>query len=323
MLVRFGFVAMSMNLENASPSRTLSFKNYTKIAKHDPKAAAEKLTMVARENLRNSLRLLRYCKAHNVKVYRFSSKIIPLATHPELARWDYLKDLRPQLIEIGAFVKENKMRVSFHPDHYTLINSPREKVFESSLADLDYHCSILKVMTLDERAKLVIHIGGSYHNKEKSLDKFIKNWSLIPENIAGRITIENDDKIYTAEDALYLCQKLHLPMVLDIHHFRCNHKKESNMGEIYSRCISTWKGTGLPPKIHVSSPKSENEPRSHHDYIDPETVYSFLMAAREHKADLDVMVEAKQKDKAMFRLVQELSRMPGVELINDTGLKII
>ncbi|NLL21417.1 MAG: hypothetical protein GX263_06720 [Firmicutes bacterium] len=29
------------------------------------------------------MRLLRYCKAYAIKVYRFSSKIIPLSTHPE------------------------------------------------------------------------------------------------------------------------------------------------------------------------------------------------------------------------------------------------
>lgn len=189
MLVRFGFVAMSMILENASPSQTVTYKNYTQIAKNDPEAAKEKLKLVARGNLLNSLRLLRYCKAHGIQVYRFSSKIIPLATHPHLAGWDYLKDLMPQLIDIGSFVKENKMRVGFHPDHYTLINTPREEVFESSLADLHHHCRILQAMRLDERAKLVTHIGGSYRNKKKSIEKFIENWNRIPEDIAGRITI--------------------------------------------------------------------------------------------------------------------------------------
>ena len=47
---------------------------------------------------------------------------------------------------------------------------------------------------------------------------FIENWAGLPQGIARRITLENDDKIFTAMDTLYLCEKLMIPMVLDIHH---------------------------------------------------------------------------------------------------------
>jgi len=136
------------------------------------------------------------------------------------------------------------------------------------------------------------------------------------------MTLENDDKTYTANDTLYLCEKLQLPLVLDIHHFQCNHEEESTLDEICPRFIATWDGTGLPPKIHVSSPRSTADFRSHHDYVDTSNVYAFLLLARKHIDSLDVMVEAKKKDKAMFKLVRELSRLPNVELLNDACLRI-
>jgi len=43
MLVRFGFVAMSVALEDASPSKTVTMKTYKKIAQQDPEAAMEKV----------------------------------------------------------------------------------------------------------------------------------------------------------------------------------------------------------------------------------------------------------------------------------------
>ncbi len=322
MIVRFGFVAMSVIMEDASPSGTVTLKTYLKYANQHPEAALEKVRQVARKNLLNSLRLLRYCVAHDVRLYRFSSKLIPLATHPELNHWDYISDLKPQLTELGHFIKENRLRVSFHPDHYTLLNSPHEGIYNASVADLAYHCNIFDAMGLDERAKLIIHIGGGYNKKEEALERFARNWCRLPENIRKRIALENDDKTYTAENTLALCKKLQIPMVLDLHHYRCNHEEGSKLKEIYPGFISTWKGTGLAPKIHVSSPRSEAAKRSHHDYVEAKDLYSFLLASKVYRIDLDVMVEAKQKDKAMFGLVEELGKNRHIKILNKASINI-
>ncbi len=322
MLVRFGFVAMSVLLEKASPSKTVTYKNYQQLARQDSGAALVKVKRVAGENLFNTLRLLRHCQANGVKLYRFSSKIIPLATHPGLTGWDYLTELSPQLQQLGDFVKQHEMRVTFHPDHFTLINTPRKDVFHASVADLVHHCRLLDFMGLNDQAKLITHIGGGYGNKESALDKFTENWARIQQDIARRITLENDDKTFTARDTLCLCQKLQLPMVLDIHHFSCNHETDSRLEDIYPGFVTTWQKTGLPPKIHVSSPKSEADNRGHHDYVEPGSVYNFLRLAREMQIDLDVMVEAKQKDQAMFKLVQDLSQLPGIVPVSAASIRI-
>jgi UV DNA damage endonuclease len=323
MLVRFGFVAMSMSLEDASPSKAVTLKTYLKMVEdNNPEVALEKVCRTAEQNLANSLRLLHYAIANHVKLYRFSSKIIPLATHPELRDWDYIKDLQPQLDLMGAFIRDHEMRVSFHPDHFTLLNSPRENVFESSIVDLAHHCKLLNGMGLDSSAKLIIHVGGGYSNKAEALERFMENWSRVPIGIAKRLTLENDDKTFTPIDTLYLCEKLQLPMVLDLHHYRCNHEEDSSLEDILPRFISTWEETNLPPKLHISSPKCDTEIRSHHDYVNPEDLYPTLQLLKQHGTDIDVMVEAKQKDKAMFRLISKLGKMPGIEEIDTGSIKV-
>ena len=94
-------------------------------------------------------------------------------------------------------------------------------------------------------------------------------------------------------------------MVMDIHHFRCNSGCDK-LEEILPGFLTSWKDTSLPAKIHASSPRSPGDCRSHHDYVNPTDLYPFLKLAREFGQDLDVMVEAKQKDQAMFRLVKDL-----------------
>ncbi|MTI85477.1 MAG: UV DNA damage repair endonuclease UvsE [Firmicutes bacterium] len=317
MIIRFGYVAMSMTMQNASPSKTVTFKTYSKLAEKDPEAALNKVRRVTRQNLNNCLRLLRHNKAHGVHVYRFSSKIIPLGTHPELKHWDYMEEMESELMELGQFIRENKMRVTFHPDHFTVINTPGADVLEKSIVDLRHHAGLLEAMGLNTRAKLVMHVGGGYKNKSASLERFRQNWSQVPSEARERITLENDDKIYTGSDVLWLCEQLKLPMVLDIHHYLCNHGHGETLGELAPRFIDSWQETGLNPKIHVSSPKSEKNRLSHHDYVDPGDLYPFLTIMREHNRDFDVMVEAKQKDRAMFKLVQDLKAYPGIKVLGD------
>ena len=324
MLIRFGFVAISMTLENASPSKTVTLKTFRYLAQDDPDLALEKLRRTAQENLDHCLRLLHYCNANHVKVFRFSSKVVPLATHPELSHWDYIRELQPQLTKLGDFIRENKMRVTFHPDHYTLINSPREGVFKAAVADLAHHCRLFNAMGLDNHAKLIIHVGGGYNDKEAALERFLTNWGRLPTGIASRLTLENDDKTFTASDTLYLCEKLQIPMVLDLHHFRCNQGDGERLDDIYPRFCATWGGSGLSPKIHVSSPKCETELRSHHDFVSPRDVYPQLVRLKTFRhGEVAVMVEAKQKDKAMFRLVEDLSKLPGIKPVDAATIKVV
>jgi UV DNA damage endonuclease len=313
MIIRLGFVAMSIHLKNASPSKTMTVTNFEKLI--DREAALRKLTRIAAENLQNSLRVLRHAHAHGLQVYRFTSKLIPLFGHELTRDWDFWGKLGPEFAEVGKFVRDKGMRVSFHPDHFTLLNSAKPDVLENSIADLERHTKMFQEMGLGEDAKLNIHVGGSYKDKEVSMQRFVDHWTQVPEHVQHRLTLENDDKTFTARETLELCERLGIPMVLDIHHHRCNNPEGDDLRDLMPRFFKTWEGTGLPPKIHVSSPKSETDMRHHADYIALEDVMPFFNLVQELSPDidLDVMVEAKQKDDAAMRLADDLAGVPGME----------
>lgn len=115
MIVRFGYVAMSTLIQNASPSKTMTAKQFMTLT--DRKAAVRKLERIAAENVHNTLRLLRHNRANGIRLYRMSSRLIPLWGIGELADWDPLEALADEFAELGNYAKQHKMRLSFHPDH--------------------------------------------------------------------------------------------------------------------------------------------------------------------------------------------------------------
>ncbi|MBB6637993.1 UV DNA damage repair endonuclease UvsE [Cohnella thailandensis] len=311
MIVRFGFVAMSTQLENASPSRTMTMASFAKL--DDREAGLRRLERLAEENLHNTLRLLKHCRYMDVKVYRLTSKLIPLATHEALTDWSPYEKLAPAFAEVGNFAKEHGMRLSFHPDHFTVLSTPREEVLANSIKDLAHHVRQLELMGLDERALCNIHVGGSYGDKATAGRRFLANFGALPERIRERITLENDDKTFNSAETLAISEEAGAPMVLDIHHHEVNNSGETPES-LWPRIRQTWRRFGpelageasLPPKIHVSSPKSASDPRGHADYVELGPLLSFLTAIAGETPALDVMIEAKKKDGALVKLMDDL-----------------
>ena len=319
-IVRLGYVAMSMELKNASPSKTMTF---TQFEKHDDREAAiRKLERIALENLENTHRLLKNNYFNEVHFYRFSSKLIPLANHENLSGWDFMKPLKGKLAEIGSYVQEHKMRVDFHPDHFVVLNSPKPDVLANSVENLKMHYSLIKGMKLDTTHRCVLHIGGNYKDTEKSLERFVSNWSEVPQAIQQMIMLENDDTSFTLDDTLYLCEKLGLPLIFDYHHHLAHHRNE-NWQENWERVVATWQASPFPVKMHISSPKSEDKFRHHSDYVDVDMFFRFLDDIKGSVPQIDCMIEAKQKDRALFTLMKEIKKRENVEIIDGSSFKLL
>ncbi|MEB3102243.1 UV DNA damage repair endonuclease UvsE [Ferviditalea candida] len=320
MIVRFGYAAMSSIVKNASPSKTMTAAQFVKIA--DKEAAVRKLERIAAENLRNTLRLLYHNRAHDIRLYRFSSRLIPLYGHEMLNGWDPIGALKDLFAEIGGYAAEHGMRVGFHPEHYTVLSTPREDVFQSSVKDLQRHVGMLEAMGLNESAKCNIHIGGSYGNKEKAMDRFLRQCRQLPKAVRDRLTLENDDKTFDAAETLSACKQLGLPMVLDIHHHKVN-RGGKELCDLWPEIQQTWDGEGeLPPKIHASSPKSDKDPRGHADYVNAQELLRFLREIAACTPRLDVMLEAKMKDQALFRLMDAWKAETGVEVLDQGSIAV-
>lgn len=315
-VVRLGYVAMSMELQNASPSQTMTYARFSQI--EDREAALRKLERIAISNLENTLRLLRHNAANDIQFYRMTSRLVPLANHQELLDWKYMLPLKKALNDIGIFAQKHKMRLDFHPDHFVLINSPKDEVLKNSIQTLNLHYKLLKGMKIDPTHRCVMHVGGNYKETDVALERFIHNWMFVPHPIQQMIMLENDDTSFTMEDTLYLCEKLGIPLVFDYHHHLA-HNENPNWEDNWDRVVQSWAYSPLPLKIHISSPKGEKEFRHHADYVDCEMFFQFLKEIKGSVEQIDCMIEAKRKDEALFQLMQEIKERDDVEIINGAS----
>ena len=135
------------------------------------------------------------------------------------------------------------------------------------------------------------------------------------------IMLENDDTSFTLEDTLYLCEKLDIPLVFDYHHHLAHHQ-DLNWENNWNRVVQTWRHSPLPIKMHISSPKSDTTFRHHSDYIDVDMFFKFLNVIKGSIPQIDCMIEAKKKDEALFKLMEEIKTREDVDIIDGSSFFI-
>ncbi|KQX67117.1 UV DNA damage repair endonuclease UvsE [Paenibacillus sp. Root444D2] len=309
MIIRLGFVSIAMAIFNNTPSSTFTYKLFSERPREE---AMLRAIEIGRKNLEATQRILYYNAAHGIRLFRLSSSLIPLATHPDV-QIDVATEYKDELRKLGDFANTQGIRLSMHPNQFTLLNGS-DSVVEAAVRDLSYHAAILDGMGLDESAIINIHVGGVYGDKDAATERLFTKISEVPEQAMRRLTFENDDKTYTLAETLAVSKRLRRPCMLDLHHDWCNPSMSSPI-ELLPDIAKTW--GDIPMKIHVSSPKDAKEFRSHSDYIEPDQLIPFLKSCKEAGLPrIDVMIEAKMKDLALFRLAEQLGKIRGVKRVD-------
>ncbi|WP_002144702.1 UV DNA damage repair endonuclease UvsE [Bacillus cereus] len=316
MIIRFGYVSHATALWDCSPAKTMTFTSWKKLKKQERE---DKLYNVTLQNLEHTIRILHYNIAHEIPLYRLSSSIVPLATHPEV-EFDYIQIFAPLWSKIGSLIQEHNLRVSFHPNQFTLFTSDKSHITTNAITDMTYHYNVLNAMGIADSSYINIHVGGAYGNKESAIGRFHENIKKLPSHIKKQMTLENDDKTYTTSETLAICQKEKIPFVFDYHHHIANLCGEP-LEELIPMIFETWSHTNIPPKVHISSPKSEKEFRAHSNYIDLEFIKPFLHIAKKVDRNFDIMIESKQKDLALLQLISEISSIRGIKRKNGATLQ--
>ena len=314
MIIRLGYVAINLTLD-ITASKTITYTNYLKLKENEK---IIKLDSLIKENFENLKQIMTYNFKNEIHFYRLSPNIIPLATHPKIKN-NYINKYKKQFENIGFMSKLYNIRLDTHPNHFCILNSNKKEVLNNSIKTLKYHYDIFKTMKINGKA--ILHIGGVYDNKEKAIQRFIENFKKLDKEIQKIIILENDDKIYNIKDTLYICETLGIPMVLDYHHYLCNNEKEK-IEDYLPRIIKTWKKEKLNPKIHFSSPKNKKEFRSHSNYINSNDFIKFINIIKKYNTDIDIMLECKAKDEAMFKLIRQLKYKTNYYFINETTFEV-
>ena len=253
-------------------------------------------------NVLDLQKILEWNVEHGINFFRLSSNVFPWASEYQLCDMPDYEAIWDACESAGNYVKKHGIRITSHPGPFNKLVSPKERVFENTKRDLEIHGELFDMLGLprDHYAKINIHVGAAYNNKPVALDTFVANFERLPESVTSRLTVENDDRqsLYSTKE-LYegLFRRTGIPIVFDYHHhgFCTGDLTEKQALEL---AISTW--GQIKPVVHYSESRAEEkkDPKirahAHSDYVNgPVDDYGY---------DLDVMIEAKAKELALFGL---------------------
>jgi len=294
MKIRLGYACVPVTIDETS-SHTITYTNYKKLGK----LGNEKLDKVIKSNFNSLENILKYNIRNDITFFRMTSELIPFLSHPEV-QYDFFNQYQEYYKKVGDIIKQNNLRVDMHPSAYTVLNSINEDVVNSTINILKNYQKMYEYMGI--KSYVVLHVGSKVNGKKESIKRFIDNFNKLDNKVKELILIENDDKSFNIRNVLELCRKINRPMVLDYHHFNV-YKNNEKIEDYIEKIFNTWE---CIPKIHFSSPKDKKNKRSHHDYINSDDFIKFIEKIKFVNKDFDIMIEAKQKDDALFRLIREL-----------------
>lgn len=256
----------------------------------------DKVIETVTHNLRCLKKTLLFNAENGLFFFRLSSDTIPFASHKDFHfNWqEYFKD---DFKEIEGIIKSHNMRISAHPGQFTVLNSSNKKVVDSALRELKYHVDFFKSLSLDEKAKIQIHIGGIYGDKRASIDRFIGNYRELPHEIKRHLVIENDDMSYSLRDCLEINEKTGIPVVFDVFHHSILNNGES-IKEALEMASTTWRENDGPMMVDYSSQDRGKKIGTHCEEIDINDFQVFLGVLLEAGIDCDIMLEIRNKEKS-------------------------
>jgi UV DNA damage endonuclease len=164
---------------------------------------------------------------------------------------------------------------------------------------------------------MILHLGGTFGDKEATIDRFRENYQSLSKSIQNRLVLENDDVSWSVHDLLPLCEELNIPLVLDFHHhniiFDSSQVREGTQDiiSLYPRIKATWDRKQMRQKMHYSeatAPAVTGRERRKHN-ARPLTLPPCAN-------DMDLMIEAKDKEQAVFELMRTF-KLPGWNTFNN------
>ena len=287
--MKIGYACIPLKIPNRT-NRSFSIKNYNETL----------LTEKINSNLDDLLKILKYNISNDIYLFRIASDIIPFGSHPiNNFNWSY--EFKDKLKIIGNFIKKNNIRVSMHPGQYTVINSNNSDTVKKSIKDLEYHTKFLDSFDLDNKHKIILHIGGIYNDKPTAINNFINTYNSLPLNIKNRLVIENDEKNYSIDDLIYISEKCSIPIVYDNLHNYCFNEFYENPCSILSKIKHSWKYTDGNIKVHYSEQDINKKQGSHSFTITSQKILDYILETQNF--DIDIMLEVKDKDFSAIKAI--------------------
>ncbi|KAG5638317.1 hypothetical protein H0H81_000735 [Sphagnurus paluster] len=259
---------------------------------------------LGKKNTEDLLVMIQWNEDNNIRFLRVSSEMFPFASH-EIYGYS-LEYCAQSLARVGSLANKYGHRLTVHPGQYTQLGSPKPEVVQSAVRELVYHCEMLDRMGVGVDGVMVVHGGGKYEDKSATLARIKKTINqILPLNVRNRLVLENDEMCYSAEDLLPLCEELDVPFIFDYHHHNLN-PSSIPISAIIQRANAIFMRRGIKPKQHLSEPRpgaiTLMERRAHANRCEN--------LPPELPDDMDLMIEAKDKEQAVFHLYRMYNLHP-------------
>lgn len=327
MINKIGYACMNLSLGNKKKtSRTCRKSNFElKGLPH--------ISDLILQNVKDLYDIVQWNEKAGIKLYRISSDLFPWATYYNLKDLPAYTEIRSILHAVGDYGKTHGHRYTTHPGAFTVIGSPNPQVVKNSMKDLETHSQMFDMMGYDPsfENKINIHVGGAYGDKLKTSKRWIKNYMNLSEECRSRLVLENDDKasMYSVKDLYHMFHEVAgIPITFDYFHHKfqtgglsekealtlasttwpegvvqCTHYSESKKKERTKVLEESIKKHGIKdltdfPELADSMKELKKiKDQAHSDYI-----YNTIDS---HGLKIDVVVEAKQKDLAVLKYLDE------------------
>ena len=302
--IQLGLCCLNTHLRDQKPT---VFCSRTMIQKTVKEKGIDELKRRVLLNLDDLLKVIQWNEDNGIRVYRLSSEMFPHKTNPNVEQYT-LDFAAEKLKAAGDLAKKYGHRLTYHPGQYNVLGTPDAPKLQHTINDLTYHADVLNLMGCGVDSVMVIHGGGLYGDKEKAKARWCENYVNLPQKIKDRLVLENCERCFSIQDCLDISEKVHVPVVFDTHHFDCYnilHPDETHLAaeEYIPHILTSWERRGIKPKFHVSE-QGEGRVGHHSDYI--EVIPDYLLEIPEkYDVEIDIMIEAKAKEKAIMRLYQK------------------
>jgi UV DNA damage endonuclease len=256
------------------------------------------LKELALQNIIDLLTILQWNEAHNIRLFRITSNLFPHMGNPQVQIEDpyFTGDMHfayKALDRVGAYAREHGHRLTFHMTPYIQLGSPNEDIATRSIFDVKIYGKILARVG-DASSCIILHGGGVYDDKPGTLRRWLRRFRKLPEATQKLVACENDERHYGVSDMLEFCEQNHIRFCLDVFHNKISANHVELTPIILRRTIATWHG--VTPKFHISDQDPELGFGAHAMYV--ATIPDIIKKIKK----LDVMIEAKIKEKAVQRL---------------------
>lgn len=287
--IRLGYVATSLTV-GFGASHTCRVVN----------ATPGRIESLVAENLAELEQILLFNEAHGIQVFRIGSSLVPLASHP-INTTQWWRTFGRDFEHLGRIATRSGQRLSMHPSPAgASLASARAVVREATIRELLYATRVLDMLGQDLNARVVVHVGGAAPDRPTALQAAHQFLEEMPEDARRRIVVEHDDRVWSAHEVYPLAFDHGVPLLADtLHNAVLPSEPELSVRELLRMADRTWHALGLRPKLHLASQKKGAKPGAHSDRIDAADFRALLEALEE---PADVMLEAKEKDQALFAL---------------------